>query len=105
MTDYQGRVIASQNYSASNDGILLADVPTHGVSTIYSHIGDAFAYLCTLGLVLGIHMARRAKRNSVWSAEAAKDRPASEGTPTPAPHRPRRTLLVTRLYERVLGDS
>ena len=62
MTDYQGRVIASQNYSASNDGILLASVPTHGVSTIYSHIGDVFAYLCTIGLLLGIHLARVAKR-------------------------------------------
>ena len=65
MTDYLGRVIASQNYSASNNGIMLASVPTHGVSTIYSHIGDSFAYLCTIGLVLGIHLARRAqKRNS-----------------------------------------
>ena len=63
MTDYLGRVIASQNYSASNNGIMLASVPTHGVSTIYSHIGDAFAYLCTIGLVLGIHLARRAKRS------------------------------------------
>ena len=61
MTDYQGRVIASQNYSASNDGILLASVPTHGVSTIYSHIGDVFAYLCTIGLLLGIHLARRSE--------------------------------------------
>ena len=63
MTDYQGRVIASQNYSASNNGILLANVPTQGVRTIYSHIGDAFAYLCTIGLLLGIHLARRAKRS------------------------------------------
>ena len=63
MTDYLGRVIASQNYSASSNGIMLASVPTHGVSTIYSHIGDAFAYLCTIGLVLGIHLARRAKRS------------------------------------------
>jgi apolipoprotein N-acyltransferase len=62
MTDYLGRVIASQNYSASNDGILLGSVPTNGVSTIYRRIGDAFAYLCTLGVVLGIHMARVAKR-------------------------------------------
>ena len=34
-----------------------------------------FAYLCTLGLLLGIHLARRAKRNSVQSSHAAKDRP------------------------------
>ena len=64
MTDYQGRVIASQNYSASNDGILLANVPTRGVWTLYSRIGDAFAYLCTIGLLLGIHLARVAKRNA-----------------------------------------
>ena len=63
MTDYLGRVIASQNYSASNNGIMLANVPTTGVSTIYSHIGDAFAYLCTIGVLLGIHLARRAKRS------------------------------------------
>jgi len=63
MTDYLGRVIASQNYSASNNGIMLGSVPTAGVSTIYSRIGDSFAYLCTIGLVLGIHLARRAKRS------------------------------------------
>ena len=63
MTDYLGRVIASQDYSASNNGIMLANVPTQGVRTIYSHIGDAFAYLCTIGLLLGIHLARRAKRS------------------------------------------
>ncbi len=62
MTDYLGRVIASQNYSASNNGIMLANVPTNGVSTIYSRIGDAFAILCTLGVLLGIHLARAAKR-------------------------------------------
>ena len=71
MTDYQGRVIASQNYSASNNGIMLANVPTAGVSTISSHIGDAFAYLCTIGLVLGIHLARRAKRSEKRTSATA----------------------------------
>ena len=105
MTDYLGRVIASQNYSASNNGIMLASVPTRGVRTIYSHIGDAFAYLCTIGLVLGIHLARRAKRNSARTSQAANDDLTNHGTPTPVPHRLRRTPLVTRLYERLLGDS
>ena len=68
MTDYLGREIASQNYSASNDGILLARVPTQGVWTLYSHTGDWFAYLCTLGLLLGIHLARAAKRNAKHAA-------------------------------------
>jgi len=72
MTDYLGRVIASQNYSASNDGILLGSVPTRGVSTIYSRIGDVFAYLCTLGLLLGIHLARVAKRNAKRASPPAE---------------------------------
>ena len=63
MTDYLGRVIASQDYSASNNGIMVASVPTRGVRTIYSRIGDSFAYLCTIGVLLGIHLARRAKRS------------------------------------------
>ena len=105
MTDYLGRVIASQNYSASNNGIMLANVPTTGVRTIYSHIGDAFAYLCTIGVLLGIHLARRAKRNSARTSQAANDDLTNHGTPTPVPHRLRRTPLVTRLYERLLGDS
>ena len=71
MTDYLGRVIASQNYSASNNGIMLANVPTRGVSTIYTHIGDAFAYLCTIGLLLGIHLARRAKRSEKRTSTTA----------------------------------
>ena len=71
MTDYLGRVIASQDYSASNNGIMLASVPTRGVSTIYSRIGDAFAYLCTIGLVLGIHAARRAKRSEKRTSATA----------------------------------
>ena len=71
MTDYQGRVIASQNYSASNNGIMLANVPTAGVSTISSRIGDAFAYLCTIGLLLGIHLARRAKRSEKRTSATA----------------------------------
>ena len=84
MTDYLGRVIASQNYSASNDGIMLASVPTHGVSTIYSHIGDAFAYLCTIGLVL----------ESTWPGAPSATPPGQarqpKTTPFPGPSHHRR---------------
>ena len=30
---------------------MLASIPTRGVVTVYSRIGDAFAYLCVVGLV------------------------------------------------------
>jgi apolipoprotein N-acyltransferase len=52
ITDYQGRVIASRDYFHSTDGIMLAAVPMRGVPTIYSRIGDLFAYLCVFGLLL-----------------------------------------------------
>ena len=51
ITDYQGRALGQQHYG---DGgrVMLASIPTRGVVTVYSRIGDAFAYLCVAGLVL-----------------------------------------------------
>jgi apolipoprotein N-acyltransferase len=52
ITDYEGRILASQNYYTSSSGIMLTAVPTRGVRTIYSRIGDLFAYMCAVGLIL-----------------------------------------------------
>ena len=52
ITDYQGRVLASQNFFTNNVGIMMTSVPIRGVRTVYSRIGDLFAYLCTAGLVV-----------------------------------------------------
>ncbi len=52
MTDPEGRVIASQQYVTSSDGIMLASIPIHGVATIYSRIGDVFAYVCVLSFIV-----------------------------------------------------
>jgi apolipoprotein N-acyltransferase len=50
--DNRGRILASQDYSSNSAGLMLAELPVHaGVQTIYSQIGDAFAYLCVAGLV------------------------------------------------------
>ena len=51
ITDYQGRMLGQQHYS-DGGGVMLASIPTRGVATVYSRIGDAFAYLCAAGLVL-----------------------------------------------------
>jgi apolipoprotein N-acyltransferase len=51
LTDPMGRVLASQDYFTNNSGIMLAGVPTEGVATLYSRIGDVFAYLCVVILV------------------------------------------------------
>jgi len=52
ITDYQGRVLGSQDYFTASSGIMLTTVPTRGVRTIYGKIGDVFAYLSVTGLIL-----------------------------------------------------
>jgi apolipoprotein N-acyltransferase len=52
VTDYEGRILGSQDYFTNDSGIMMTTVPTHGVRTFYSRIGDIFAYLCIVGLVV-----------------------------------------------------
>jgi len=52
--DYQGRVLGLTDYFTSEDPVMVAQIPTKGVTTIYSRIGDLFAWLCMAGLVAAI---------------------------------------------------
>jgi apolipoprotein N-acyltransferase len=47
--DPEGRVLASTNATVGG-AIVVAQVPTQGVNTVYGRVGDAFAYLCLLVL-------------------------------------------------------
>jgi apolipoprotein N-acyltransferase len=73
ITSYDGRVLASQAYFTSDSGIMLASIPTHGVTTIYSRIGDVFAYLCVLGLIFlaGWAFVRRGQPAAVAQGQPA----------------------------------
>ncbi len=51
-TDAYGRVIATDDYFVGTDHTMIATVPIAHVATIYSRIGDVFAWLCALGLAL-----------------------------------------------------
>ena len=44
----RGQVLSAQDYYVSNDVILYSDVPMQGQSTVYSVVGDLFAWLCIL---------------------------------------------------------
>jgi apolipoprotein N-acyltransferase len=48
--DYQGRVVAAADYFTSHEQVMIADVSMKGVTTIYSQIGDFFAWCCIIGL-------------------------------------------------------
>ena len=50
--DYQGRRLAAMDYFQTADYAMVSHVPTKGVRTIYSVLGDWFAWGCIVGLVL-----------------------------------------------------
>jgi apolipoprotein N-acyltransferase len=55
--DYQGRLLTSIDYARTSERILVADLPAKGVNTIYSVIGDLFAWLCVLSTLLAVGWA------------------------------------------------
>jgi apolipoprotein N-acyltransferase len=50
-TDYHGRVLASMDHYTAEDRVMIAQVPTQGVTTLYARVGDLFAWVCLLGLL------------------------------------------------------
>lgn len=49
--DPYGRVLAALNLSTASERVMVAQVPTQGVFTLYPVIGDLFAWLAVVGLV------------------------------------------------------
>src|SRR3990170_4219775 len=49
--DPLGRTLATMDDSLAAQKAMVAQLPTAGVSTIYSRIGDLFAWLCVAGLL------------------------------------------------------
>jgi apolipoprotein N-acyltransferase len=62
-TDYQGRVLASMDHFVTDQRTMVAIVPTRGVPTVYSRIGDFFAWVCIAGLVATVGLSRRRTRS------------------------------------------
>ncbi len=58
--DYTGRVISRMDYFTSADKVLITELPTKGVTTVYSRIGDSFAWFCLL-LLIAVPLYLRAK--------------------------------------------
>lgn len=50
-SDHQGRVLNTMDHFTTTDRVLISHVPTRGVRTVYSRIGDTFAWLCAIALV------------------------------------------------------
>jgi apolipoprotein N-acyltransferase len=55
--DYEGNVLAASDYFTTDQQSMVASVPTQGVRTIYTIVGDLFAWLSLAGLVVLIGFA------------------------------------------------
>ena len=62
--DYHGNVLSQMNDFTTDDRIMIADVPKKGIKTIYSQIGDLFAWLCVLGFLGSIVLAIKVHKQS-----------------------------------------
>lgn len=70
-TDLYGRVLASMDHWRASEWVMVAQVPTRGVFTIYSAVGDLFGWLAVAGftviVVWQVVRGRRARRASGWN--------------------------------------
>jgi apolipoprotein N-acyltransferase len=60
--DYQGRRLAAMDHYQTTDYAMVSQVPTRGVRTIYSRLGDWFAWVCLAGLAWLTVVSLRKKR-------------------------------------------
>lgn len=59
--DYQGRRLATMDDYHTSDYVLVSEVPTRGVRTVYSRLGDWFAWLCAAALLMLVLRSLRHK--------------------------------------------
>jgi apolipoprotein N-acyltransferase len=58
-TDTRGRVLSRMDHFSTADRVMVSQVPTRGVTTIYSKISDLFAWLCVITLPVLIKRSSR----------------------------------------------
>lgn len=63
VTDGKGNILAAMDHFQSDEWVTVAQVPTHGVWTLYSAVGDTFGWLAVAGvlyfIVLGVWRKRK----------------------------------------------
>jgi apolipoprotein N-acyltransferase len=67
--DYNGRLLASMDSDDTSTGIMYADVPTKGVTTVYANIGDLLGWICVAGLLgsIPLHIVLSIRQKKITS--------------------------------------
>jgi apolipoprotein N-acyltransferase len=80
VADPYGRMLAATDHFTSSERVMVAQVPTYSVTTLYSYTPDWFAWLAMAGfvviMIVGIIQGRRAKRAVTVQPESQPE-PAS----------------------------
>lgn len=84
--DYEGRVVGAADFFTSDQQVVVATLPMHGVYTIYSTIGDLFAWLSIGGLLalIAVVIVQGKRKTGLAPAEQtreAESRPLPEQVP------------------------
>jgi len=79
VTDPYGRTVAAVDHFTTSERVIVAQVPSKGVFTLYPVIGDLFGWLAVVGMVAIIVVAVVQGRRAKQAAAAAQpeDQPAS----------------------------
>lgn len=62
-TDYTGKVISEMDHFTDENKVLITQLPTQGITTLYSKIGDVFILFCFLLLLSNIIILKKKKIN------------------------------------------
>ena len=82
--DYEGRVVGAADFFTSDQQVVVATLPMHGVSTLYSTIGDLFAWLSIGGLLalIGVVIVQGRRKTGLSPVEQTRE---AEPFPLPEP--------------------
>lgn len=58
-TDYNGKPISKMDHFNTEDRVLIAHLPTKGMPTLYSNVGDIFSWICIIVLLLFFFKRRK----------------------------------------------
>lgn len=64
-TDYTGKVLSEMDHYTDTNKVLITQLPTKGVKTIYSIIGDLFIVLCLLLLITTIFILKNQTKKTM----------------------------------------
>jgi apolipoprotein N-acyltransferase len=75
--DRQGRILAKMDYFKTSERVMVANVPTQAGNTLYTQLGDSFAWLCAIGTGIFWLIYKWLWLSLLWREKRKLEKPAS----------------------------